>query len=299
MPFLSNHLTLRHLASGVVLRLDPRQALRQCAHDKNATAPEPPRHERGAAGAPHAAGVAPGRAPGAGAAAAGAPGVHPGLAGKHPSQLGGGAGSAAAGRAGGVSASSAPSRVQVSAASKWTAKSYEGLVEGGLKQIDFNFDWTYTTLYKGDVLEPPAGSDASPDASAAASPPLRPAGPDRVQPTSDEINVSLLTRPDPILWYDTIPLFEDELHDNGIALLSARVRVMEGCFLVLLQFFLRVDEQLMRVYDTRIFHQFGTDHCIREQTRKEDTFDALAKVRSLPEAFAKNCDAEACACLLC
>ena len=88
----------------------------------------------------------------------------------------------------------------------------------------------------------------------------------------------LLQRPDPILWYDSIPLFEDELHDNGVASLTVRVRVMEGCFLVLLQFWLRVDEMLMRVYDTRLFHQFGTQHAVREQMIREDSFDELAKV---------------------
>jgi len=170
--------------------------------------------------------------------------------------------------------------VQVSAASKWTSKTYEGLIEGGVKQVDFNFDWTYTTLYKGDVLQSSgAASDAGGASAAAASVPS--AASDRVQTTTSEIKVDLLTRPDPILWYDSIPLFEDELHDNGVASLTVRVRVMEACFLVLLQFFLRVDGQLLRVYDTRIFHEFGTDHCIREQTRREDTFDALAK-RGMP-----------------
>ncbi len=107
MSFLSNHLTLRHSASGVVVRMEPRQALRQCAHDKNATVALPEK--------------APNSRPGAA-------GVHPGVASRHPSQPAG--------------AGVPPARLQVSAASKWTTKSYEGLVEGGVKQVDFNFDWS-------------------------------------------------------------------------------------------------------------------------------------------------------------
>ena len=36
-------------------------------------------------------------------------------------------------------------------------------------------------------------------------------------------------------------LFDDELHDNGAAKLSVKVRVMPGCWFVLLRFWLRVD----------------------------------------------------------
>lgn len=37
------------------------------------------------------------------------------------------------------------------------------------------------------------------------------------------IDLELLSRPDPILFYDEIPLFESELDDNGTSILSARV----------------------------------------------------------------------------
>lgn len=67
-------------------------------------------------------------------------------------------------------------------------------------------------------------------------------------------------RPDPILWYDEVVLFEDELHDHGISLLTAKIRVMPTCFLILLRHWLRVDgiifywnknfvcERLLQVY---------------------------------------------------
>ena len=267
MSFLSNHLTLRHAPSGTVLRLEPRAALRACSHQ--ATAREPTPQEKATA-----ATTLPGRPAGSHPAIAAAQAAAAGS--KHP-----GAAAAAAPRAGaGVGAGSAP-RLQVSAASKWTPKEGE-LSQFTVQQIDFGHDWTYTTLYKGDVMQeqnvdqagpiPPAAGDAAPTT-------LVPA-PSRVSPTTDEIKVEMLQRPDQILWYDSLPLFEDELHDNGVASLVVKVRVMPGCFLVLCQFWLRVDAVLMRVYDTRIFHEFGTDHLIREQTCREDSFDELAKVNS-------------------
>lgn len=140
---------------------------------------------------------------------------------------------------------------------------------------------TYTTLYKGDVLQAPPVSGVDSSVGVASVESLPAAASSRVTASSIPIDVSLLQRPDPILWYDSIPLFDDELHDNGIASLSVRVRVMESCFLVLLQFWLRVDGQIMRVYNTRLFHKFGEGYLLREQTRHEDTFDALAK-RGMP-----------------
>ena len=40
--------------------------------------------------------------------------------------------------------------------------------------------------------------------------------------SSHRIPVEELSRPDPILFYTEIPLFEDELHDNGTSMLSIR-----------------------------------------------------------------------------
>jgi len=170
MSFLSNSMTLVHAESGVTIKLEPRAALRQCAHDKNATAHEPQRQQQPQQqqGKPAGKGVA------ASAAAS--------VASKHP-----GAAAAAAAPAAGV----APARLQVAAASKWSGKSYDELVEGGVKQIDFNYDWTYSTKYKGDVMQQTAPAAAASDASAATSTSLAPAA-DRVQPTEEEINIAML-----------------------------------------------------------------------------------------------------------
>lgn len=50
---------------------------------------------------------------------------------------------------------------------------------------------------------------------------------------------------------------------------------MGDCCYFLLRFYLRVDQVLIRVYDTRIFHSFGDNHLTREFTWKEATYDEV------------------------
>ncbi|KAF8258589.1 TIP41-like family-domain-containing protein [Lactarius quietus] len=69
------------------------------------------------------------------------------------------------------------------------------------------------------------------------------------------IPIAELSRPDPILFYAEIPLFEDELHDNGA---SHLLRVMPTCIFILSRFTLRVDNVLFRAHDTRIYHSFAS-----------------------------------------
>jgi type 2A phosphatase activator TIP41 len=71
------------------------------------------------------------------------------------------------------------------------------------------YDWTYTTTYAGSLDD---------------------SGPGNAQwipgePTNSlhAIPIAELSRPDPILFYAEIPLFEDELHDNGTSHLLARI----------------------------------------------------------------------------
>lgn len=72
------------------------------------------------------------------------------------------------------------------------------------------FDWTYTSLHPGHV------SSSAPSATPLA---FKPA------PSSHSgIPLAMLARQDiPILFFDEVPLFEDELGDNGIAELVVRV----------------------------------------------------------------------------
>jgi hypothetical protein len=69
------------------------------------------------------------------------------------------------------------------------------------------FDWTYSSLHTGVVSL----------ATSSAPPSWRKALPTEIIP------LALLSQPDPILFYDEIPLFESELDDNGTSLLNVRV----------------------------------------------------------------------------
>lgn len=71
------------------------------------------------------------------------------------------------------------------------------------------YDWTYTTLYPGHL-----------GASSAKGLDWQPA--DRNN-SAHTIPLAELTRHDPILFYAEIPLFEDELHDNGSSQLLVRI----------------------------------------------------------------------------
>ena len=71
------------------------------------------------------------------------------------------------------------------------------------------YDWTYTTLYPGHL-----------EASSTKSIEWRPAERNNSKHT---IPLAELTRQDPILFYAEIPLYEDELHDNGASHLLVRI----------------------------------------------------------------------------
>ncbi|KZP20123.1 type 2A phosphatase activator TIP41 [Athelia psychrophila] len=109
------------------------------------------------------------------------------------------------------------------------------------------YDWTYTTTYAGH----PSGGDSLEPSDEPDSWPWAPADSENL---SHHIPMAELTRPDPILFYAEIPLFEDELHDNGSSSLLVRIRVMPTCIFVLSRFTLRVDNVLFRTHDTRVYH---------------------------------------------
>ncbi|KAF8592780.1 type 2A phosphatase activator TIP41 [Ramaria rubella] len=115
------------------------------------------------------------------------------------------------------------------------------------------YDWTYTSTYPGHFV------DHKNKFSFIA------AEPENVQHV---IPIAELTRQDPILFYAEIPLYEDELHDNGMSQVTVRVRVMPKSFFLLSRFTLRVDNVLFRAYDTRIYHSFTTSPplIVRETT---------------------------------
>ena len=67
----------------------------------------------------------------------------------------------------------------------------------------------------------------------------------------------MLSPENPILHFGEIFLFESDLEDCGYAMSKVRFRVMKDCFYVLLRYYLRVDGVSVRIFDTRIFHEYG------------------------------------------
>lgn len=56
---------------------------------------------------------------------------------------------------------------------------------------------------------------------------------------------------------------------------QVRFRVMNDSFYVLLRSYVRVDGVRVRILDTRIFHEYGTNFLLREFKHQESDFTSL------------------------
>jgi type 2A phosphatase activator TIP41 len=132
------------------------------------------------------------------------------------------------------------------------------------------YDWTYTTPYRGTLTQDvfPSSEDSIDEQSFTAS--------------KDDFPLDKLRRPDPILFFDEVDLYEDELGDNGMSLLSIKVRVMPARLLLLSRFLLRLDDVIFRVRDTRIYVEFETGQVIRNYTAMEGVYSKLKEVNPAP-----------------
>lgn len=118
------------------------------------------------------------------------------------------------------------------------------------------FDWSYSTDYKGTAKSSTL----------------------TFEPSKSPIPLELLKRPDPILFFDEVMLYEDEMADNGITLLSCKIRVMPARLLLLCRFFMRLDNVLLRIRDTRVYVDFESGEVIREYVEKEEDYEVVRKV---------------------
>ena len=73
----------------------------------------------------------------------------------------------------------------------------------------------------------------------------------------------------PILFYDEIVLYQDDLEDCGDVIFDAKIRVMPSCWYILSRFFVRVDGSIVRIRDVRMFHRFGDSKIHMEVSWKE------------------------------
>lgn len=135
----------------------------------------------------------------------------------------------------------------------------------GVKRMDY--DWTFTTPYAGHVYRDgcaPESSGVWRDAQVG-------------------IDKELLMRRDPILFYDEFDLYESELDDHGMCKLTIKMRVMPTCWYVLMRYWLRVDDVLIRCNDTRVFCAFGDEgqgptRVVREVKHCEATLESFARM---------------------
>ncbi|KAL0635733.1 Serine carboxypeptidase 3 [Maublancomyces gigas] len=147
------------------------------------------------------------------------------------------------------------SMLRVSYSESWQ-KMRERIHEN-IKEVVKPFDWTYTTSYKGTIS---STQEFTPTAS-------------RFTRTDDLIPFDRLKQPEPILLFDEVVLYEDELADNGISILTVKIRVMPERLFILCRFFLRLDGVLFRVRDTRVYVDFSSGEVIREYQAREETYN--------------------------
>lgn len=129
-------------------------------------------------------------------------------------------------------------------------------VHSDIKEVIKPFDWSFTTDFKGTLL---SSSPSLPS----------------FEYTETGLPLALLMRRDPLLFVGTVDLFEDELADNGMSILSVKYRVMPDRLLVLSRFFLRLDGVIVRIRDTRIVIEFDTGEVLREYIEREEKYDAV------------------------
>ncbi|KAJ2508565.1 Tap42 interacting protein [Coemansia sp. RSA 1939] len=142
--------------------------------------------------------------------------------------------------------------VQVSIAQNWTESSRRS--RGDITDVIKPFDWTFSTKYRGSV-----------------------SGGLSFGASDSGIDYAKLMVRETILFYDENVLYEDDLGDNGTSQLAYKVRVMPSGFFVLQRFFLRVDGVLFRIYDTRLYHEFGSSVVQREFSSREMPFDSVKR----------------------
>ncbi|KAL7749836.1 Tap42 interacting protein [Sorochytrium milnesiophthora] len=125
------------------------------------------------------------------------------------------------------------------------------------------YDWTFATTYMGTAL---LGSQPLADDSIA------------MDHQDAVIPLDKLREPEPILFYDDVLLYEDELADNGVAHLSVKIRVMPSGFFILQRLFCRVDGVLFTINDTRVYHSFDTKYIVREYASRSEDYAVVREV---------------------
>lgn len=156
-----------------------------------------------------------------------------------------------------------PDHLEVKQAEIWKKKDTTKIKD--FTQIEIVSDWTYSTPYKGtysfisnrcESLK--NATDLAITSTATSQQKFR------IEITQDQIPYGKLGPENPIKHSAQIYLFECDLEDCGYTMAQVRFRIMKDCFFVLFRYYLRVDGVCVRVLDTRIYHEFGTNTILRE-----------------------------------
>lgn len=150
--------------------------------------------------------------------------------------------------------------LRVAYAGEWSSSREK--TSAGISEVVKPFDWSYTTDYCG--TEKPGSKDNTKKLHG--------------NEHTPDIPIELLKRRDPILFNDEVVLYESELDDNGISIVSVKLRVMKHRMLLLCRMFMRLDNVLVRVRDTRVYVDFDKEEVIREYTEREDKFENVKTV---------------------
>lgn len=147
--------------------------------------------------------------------------------------------------------------VKVACAQEWQQSRAESEHS---KEVMRPYDWTYTTDYTGTLI----GTEQHIEET----------------PTDERIDLDRLKVREQIVFFQEVLLFEDELHDHGVSTIGVKIRVMPTSFFVLMRFFLRVDGVLIRINDTRLYHEAGKSFMLREFSSRESRMEDLKSVPS-------------------
>ena len=108
--------------------------------------------------------------------------------------------------------------------------------KGGISDASavFHYDWTYSSPFS-----------------------VKMEGGSWVELEESAMRMDLLTDQNaPILFFDEIVLYEDDLHDNGHVQYTIKLRIMPTCAYILSRLWVRVDHVAVRVKETRVLVDF-------------------------------------------
>ena len=147
-----------------------------------------------------------------------------------------------------------------------TARDSDGSAAAAQHSSEFYYDWSFSSPYAGTFLTTKSNDDEQYSK-------INKLINNRQQwhplPQSQIPFHLLQDTSQPILLYDDIHLFEDDLHDNGESSLNIKIRVMPKCWYVLQRLFVRVDYVCVKCREVRYF-------CLLDSNNDETNVAATA-----------------------